>query len=90
MNYIKYILIATMVIFMWFQSYFFGVNDMVSLILLLVSTLIIYQVMHEIQVANKRTLRVNAKKDSWLYKFFSDEKTFLTSIFSLILSFFLS
>jgi len=79
-----------MVIFMWFQSYFFGVNDTISLILLFISTLIIYQVMNDIQVANKRTLRVNAKKDSFLYKFLSYEKSILTSMFSLMLSFFLS
>lgn len=78
--------ISTMLVFMLFQSIVFGVSDILSLILIMVSTAIIFNSTLKLQVGNKKALRANAKKNSFLYNLLSNEKSLITKVVSLVVS----
>ncbi len=85
----KSVLILTIgltVSFIYLQSYFFALNDWITSILILLSAIIIFLTVFETQLGHKRILRVHSKEYSWLYHFFSDKKSFLIIIFSIIIS----
>jgi len=84
------IIVITTTFYLGLNSFYFGKQDYVSLAFIVINTFIIYQVMIVVQLANKRTLRIYAKKGSWFYNFLSYEKSLFTSILSFFLSFFMS
>jgi len=79
--------IVVMMTFMFSQASFFGESDFFSLIFLIASALIIFNATVKLQVGNKRALRANAKKNSFLYKFLSKDKTIAIMVVSFIVSF---
>lgn len=82
----KYLLVGLVLGLLYLQALFFCVNDMISIVLVLISTVIIYRVVFILQEGNKRALRVNTKEGGFLHAFLSREK----SLFVRILSFFVS
>lgn len=73
-------------ILIFFQAYFLGTSDLASLILLMLSTVIIFRTLLKLQTGNKRAIRANSKEGSFLYRFLSEEKTFFLISISFIAS----
>lgn len=69
-------------ILMFSQATFFGEDDWVSLIFIAITTVIIFKTLLKLQTGNKKALRANAKKGSFLYNFLSGERTPFLILFS--------
>ena len=82
--------ISMMLVLMLLQSLVFGVSDTLSLILLLMTTGVMFNAILRLQIGNKKALRANAKENSFLYAFLSKEKTILILIISIFSSLVLS
>lgn len=82
----KYLLVSLVLGLLYAQAYYFCVNDIISIILILLSAVIIFRVVVVLQEGNKRALRVNTCEGGFLHNFLSKEK----SPFIIILSFFMS
>jgi len=77
--------ISMMLVLMLCQSLVFGVSDALSLLLLLMTAVLMFNATLKLQIGNKKALRANAKENSFLYAFLSKEKTIsilIVSIFS--------
>ena len=83
---LRYVLASIMFGFLFMQAYFFGKNDIVAMGLVFVSAVIIYNVVFDLQVGNKKALRVNTREGGVLHSFLSEEKTFLMRLVSFTLS----
>jgi len=83
---IRAMTIFIMVTFMFMQAYMFGLNDMGSLALMLISVIVIFNTILKLQLGNRRAIRAKAKKDSWLYRFLSKESSLWMKIVSLFSS----
>lgn len=86
----KYILTALMLLVLYGQAYFYGVNDWLVLIFIFVTAVFIYVSVIKLHSGNRKMLRVNAKPGSWLYEFLSKDATvamqFVALFSSLVLS----
>ncbi|RKY52609.1 MAG: hypothetical protein DRP93_07865 [Candidatus Neomarinimicrobiota bacterium] len=58
-----------MLVFLYFQVSFFGVNDLFAVIFIFISAVIMYNVIFDLQVGNKKALRVNTREGGFLYTF---------------------
>ena len=85
----KLVLILTLLItvfFMYIQSYFFARSDLVTVLLILFTAIVMFVTILQIQLGNKRTLRVNSKGDSVLYNILTYKKSVLTWVVSIVIS----
>ena len=83
----KFIIIASiMIFFLGLQGYFFGVNDKISLILVCITSFLLFLTIHKIHISSREILRVNTPSDSKLHKFLTG-KSFSTIGIALIVSF---
>jgi len=80
---LRTVAIITMLVFMLAQSLVFGSSDILSLLMVIIASAIIFNTTLKLQIGNKKALRANAKKNSWLYLLLSDEKSIVIKLFSL-------
>lgn len=85
---LRYVLAVFIAIYLYLQQAFFSEHDLISLFLILITTVIMYSVVLELQVGNKKALRVNSKKGSFIYNVLSNDKTIWTKLMSFVVSFF--
>lgn len=83
---LRFILASIMLAFLSLQVWTFTINDYYTLALVLVSASIMFHVVLDMQIGNKKALRVNTKEDGRLYRFLSKEKTIPLYVLSFIAS----
>lgn len=71
----KYTITSFMLLVLFGQAYFFGVNDWLTLAFILITAGFLYVSLIKIHSGNRKMLRVNSKQDSWLHTFLSQETT---------------
>lgn len=83
---LRRVMIIIMLSFMALQAKMFGVNDLLSLFLIMISTVVMYLAVIKLQIGNKQVLRVNAREGGWLHGFLSKEKTVFIRFMSFVVS----
>lgn len=79
------LIVFIMMLFLGFQGYYFGENDEISLAFTGLTTFLLFLTIHKIHVSTREIVRINAKLDSWLYKFLTG-KSFFTIVTALVIS----
>jgi len=85
-TFLNLFVVTSMTILLFLENWFFGHNDTISIFLIALSTIIMFMFISKLQQANRKTMRVNAKKDSLLYNILS-KSSLITYIISFIVSF---
>ena len=76
----KYILTSIMLLVLFGQAYFFGVNDWIVVGFILLTAAFLYVSIIKLHSGNRKMLRVNAKPNSWLYNLLSRDTTIIMRI----------
>lgn len=79
------IIAVFMVFFLLMQGYFFGENDLISVISILLTSILLFIKIHKFHVSSREILRLNVNPTSSLY-FFLTGKSFFTIITALFIS----
>lgn len=79
-----------MLLVLYGQAYFFGVNDWFVLLFVFVTAIFLYASLIKLHSGNRKMMRVNAKPGSWLYEFLSKDATIAMKIVALFSSLILS
>lgn len=87
---LKYVLSAVLLVLLSLQAWMFTRNDIYSLLLVLLTSLIMFNVILELQAGNKKVLRVNTKEGSFLHTFLSKDKTIFMKLLAFLASFFMA
>lgn len=66
---VKFLAVSLLAILVWIQSYFYGLNDVVIGIILLVTTILIFMTLRRLQINNRQLLKI-----------YTDEKSFLRNL----------
>jgi len=85
-TFLNFFVVTTMTILLFLENWFFGHNDTISIFFIMLSTIIMFMFISKLQQANRKTMRVNAKKGSLLYNILS-KNSFFTYFISFIVSF---
>ena len=85
-TFLNFFVVTSMTILLFLENWFFGYNDTISIFFIMLSTIIMFMFISKLQQANRKTMRVNAKKDSLLYNILS-KNSFFTYFISFIVSF---
>lgn len=75
-----------MVLVLFGQAYFFGVNDWIVVGFILLTASFLYVSIIKLHSGNRKMLRVNAKPDSWLYNLLSRDTTLIMRIITVFSS----
>ncbi|MBW6452501.1 MAG: hypothetical protein K0A92_01810 [Methyloprofundus sp.] len=86
----KYILTTLMLLVLYGQAYFLGVNDWLALLFVFVTAIFLYVSLIKLHSGNRKMMRVNAKPGSWLYELLSKDTTIAMRLVALFSSLILS
>lgn len=82
----KFIIIAVLMLaFLWPLGYFFGINDMISIIGVGLTSILLFIIIHKVHISSRELLRLYVIPKSWLYTFLSG-KSFFTIITAFAIS----
>lgn len=82
----EYLYVSFMVGFLCLQSLIFGLNDIFTFVLILISTMMLFYTINKFHISSREILRNHTEKGSKLYKLLSGN-SFLTIVIASIISF---
>lgn len=86
----KYIITALMMLILYGNAVLYGVNDVLVLCLILITSGILFVSIRKLHAGNKKMMRVNAKPGGVLYKYLSDDRTIMLTLLAVFSSLLLS